>query len=309
MNVLLVAEESAGIQTLKGLARSGHRMVAVMTSGSEGSLRGASIEGVANAHGCPIWPAQLVKDPQLAKKLRIEEVDIILNVHSLFVMHEEILKTPRIGSFNLHPGPLPQYAGLNAVSWAIYRGEKRHAVTLHWMLPRIDAGAIAYQAAFPIEDEDTALSLSAKCVRKGVPLVLQLLETVSLDPKAIPFLEQDLSLRKYYGRAVPQGGRIHWGRSAREIVDFVRACNYYPLPSPWGHPAARIEGREIGIVKASRTGQLSDLGPGNIGPAVDSGVRVATGDEWVLISLVKDRGRYLEAHDILKPGQLLADGS
>jgi hypothetical protein len=32
MNVLLVGEESAGIQTLKALARSDHRIVAVMAS-------------------------------------------------------------------------------------------------------------------------------------------------------------------------------------------------------------------------------------------------------------------------------------
>jgi hypothetical protein len=40
MNVLLVGEESAGIQTLKSLARGDHRIVAVMASPAKISLGG-----------------------------------------------------------------------------------------------------------------------------------------------------------------------------------------------------------------------------------------------------------------------------
>ena len=58
----------------------------------------------------------------------------------------DVLEAPRIGSFNLHPGPLPEYAGLNAPSWAIYHGEQEHRVTLHWLDAGIDTGPIAYGA-------------------------------------------------------------------------------------------------------------------------------------------------------------------
>ena len=308
MKVLLIAEESAGIQTLRSLGRSGHRIVAVMTSASQKSARGASLWEVANAMGCPLWPVDLVRDAGLATKVRAEEVDIILNVHSLFLIHGEVLTSPRIGSFNLHPGPLPEYAGLNAVSWAIYRGERSHAVTLHWMLPRIDAGAIAFKSVFDINEDDTAFSLSAKCVRLGIPLILQLLAVSSENPRAIPAIQQDLTKRKYYGKQVPQEGRLRWGSSAREVIDFVRASCYYPLPSPWGHPKARMDGREIGIIKVLRTKERSDKAPGTIGEALREGVRVATGDEWVEVTLIRDGEGYLEAREVLRPGQQLLDG-
>ena len=96
-----------------------------------------------------------MKDPKFAEVVSAEKVDRLLNVHSLFVIAREIIQAPRFGSFNLHPGPLPRYAGLNALSWAIYRGELRHGVTIHKMLPGTDTGPIAYQAILEIEENDT----------------------------------------------------------------------------------------------------------------------------------------------------------
>src|SRR5438876_2368799 len=177
MNVLLVGEESAGIQTLKALARSDHRLVAVLASPAKSALGCATVRTVAEKLGYPTWPAKLVKNPSFANTVRSENVDIILNVHSLFIINDKVLDAPRIGSFNLHPGPLPRYAGLNAVSWALYRGERTHGVTLHKMVPEIDAGPIVFQEFFPIEENDTALSLSGKCVKAGMALVTRLLET------------------------------------------------------------------------------------------------------------------------------------
>ncbi|HEY7182026.1 MAG TPA: hypothetical protein VIC84_11430 [Blastocatellia bacterium] len=59
MNVLLVGEESAGIQTLKALARSDHRIVAVMASPAKKSLSSSTLWQVAERIGLPAWPAIL----------------------------------------------------------------------------------------------------------------------------------------------------------------------------------------------------------------------------------------------------------
>jgi methionyl-tRNA formyltransferase len=112
-----------------------------------------------------------VRDPATARWIESERIDLLLNVHSLHVATPEVVQGPRVGSFNLHPGPLPDYAGLNAPSWAIYDGRISHAVTLHWMTPEVDAGPIAYSAELPIEPGDTGASLTANCVRHGLPLV------------------------------------------------------------------------------------------------------------------------------------------
>jgi len=305
MNVLLIGEESAGIQTLRALAQSNHRLVGVMAAPDKKTIGEANLWNVAEKLGCPTWPAPMVKDPHFAETVRAAQVDLLFNVHSLFVIHKEILRAPRIGSFNLHPGPLPRYAGLNTVSWAIYRGENTYGVTLHKMAPEIDAGPIVYQSFFKIEDTDTALSLYAKCMRAGLPLLLQLLETASTHPEAIPLVPQDLTQREYFGKAIPEGGWLRWSRPAHEIINFVRACDYAPFPSPWGHPQVKKGDQTLGIVKASLTGQPSAAIPGTVGQWVNSGIQIACADEWIVVRQLMVEGKYLGPEKILIPGDRL----
>src|SRR2546427_8833755 len=119
------------------------------------------------------------------------------------------------------------------------------------MVPRVDAGSIAYQAEVDIAEQDTALTLSVKCVQAGVPWLRRLVEPAAGDPATIPAAPQALARRRYFGRTVPQGGRVVWGRPARDVVNFVRACDYLPFTSPWGHPKGCVDGREVAILKAT----------------------------------------------------------
>jgi methionyl-tRNA formyltransferase len=305
MNVLLVGEEAAGQRILRFLADSGHRVVAVMASPPNGTSA-STVWELAQQLQLPTWPAKRVKDPALAEELRAEGVDLILNVHSLFVIRGEVLRAARIGAFNLHPGPLPRYAGLNALGWALYRGESSYGVTVHWMEPGIDTGDIAYQELFPIEPSDTALTLAGKCVRRGIPLLQQLLTAAGTS--AVPRIPQRLSEREYFAKnQVPDQGVLHWSREARRVVDFVRAFDYLPFPSPWGHPKTWLDDQEIGILKASLTGAPATAAPGAVGPVETGGIRVACGDEWVLVKSVHAGGRAVAAAEFLRPGQRLTD--
>nr|MBA2476342.1 hypothetical protein [Actinomycetota bacterium] len=254
MNVVLVAEESAGIGALRRLSESPHRIVAVLArSEVEGAARGASVAGLARRLGLPVWPAERVREAALAATLRAEGVDLLLNVHSLFIIAPEVLEAPTLGSFNLHPGPLPRYAGLNAPSWAIFEGEREHAVSLHWLAAGIDTGPIAYTASFELTESDTGLSASAKCVRHGLPLVSRLLEDA--ERGAVPRREQDPAGRRYFDARPPYGGTLPWTLTARRAVDLVRAADYRPFRSPWGHPSTLLGAEELRVVQAARTGE------------------------------------------------------
>lgn len=304
--MLLVAEEAAGIQVLRLIAGSDYRLVAVMTAPpTRGG--GATVASVADGLGVPVLPSARVREPELAEWIRSEQVDLLLNVHSLFVAHADVVAAAAVGSFNLHPGPLPEYAGLNAPSWAIYNGESRHAVTVHWMEPGIDTGAIAYEQSFDIGQDETGLSLSARCVREGLPLLERLLEDAAGGGE-LPKRPQDLSRRRYFGREVPQDGKVEWGRPAQEVVAFVRACDFFPFASPWGHPVARLDGSEVSILKAGSTGEAASPEPGTVGRVTDGSATVAAADEWVAVSRVSVNGEVEDAASVLRPGARLDDG-
>src|SRR5882724_10734267 len=135
LRVVVIAEEAAGIQVLRGLLAlpMSPEIVAVLTrSPAEGAERQVVYES-AETLGLDVWPSSSVTSPELATRLGEARVDLLVNVHSLFLIHPSVLAAPTIGSFNLHPGPLPEYAGLNVPSWAVFQGERSHGVTLHWL--------------------------------------------------------------------------------------------------------------------------------------------------------------------------------
>lgn len=311
MNIVLVAQESAGVQTLRLVEKSQHRLTAVLTGTEhgEGAERGVTVATVAREFGVPVFPARTVRDWMFSTELRRQRVDVLLNVHSLYLINAEVLAAPRIGSFNLHPGALPEYAGLNVPSWAIYHGETSHGVTLHWMAPRVDAGPIAFSASFPLTPADTGLSVSAKCVEHGMPLLSQLLTVLAHDSSRIPVVEQDLARRRYFGKEVPHRGWVPWSLPARQVVDFVRACDYGPWSSPWGLPRTLASGTEIGILRASRTGEEAVVPPGTVGVPEGDGIRVAAADEWVVIRRLRIGGKGAAPAAVLNAGDALVGGS
>jgi methionyl-tRNA formyltransferase len=303
LRVVVVAEEAAGVQVLQGLSalKPKPEIVAVLTrSRDEGAERPVVLDA-AQRLGHDVWPSSSVRSPELAARIESADVDLLVNVHSLYVIHPAVVTAPKIGSFNLHPGPLPEYAGLNVPSWAIYRGEREHGVTLHWMDEGIDTGAIAWQERFAIDPTDTGLSLSAKCVRAGVPLVLRLATMAADDPAAIPRRAQQTSRREYFPAGPPAGGRIDWAEPAEAVLCFIRACDYAPFRSPWGVPQAELSGREVGVAKATATGTAANERPGTVVEVDDSGALVAAGDELVLVQRLSLDGRSV------KPLELFGD--
>lgn len=307
LRVLVCGAEAAGLRTLRAVAASAHQVVGVMAS-PDGEVRSGlrTVWSTAGELGFRTWPAELVKDPGFAEVVRRERVDVLLNVHSLYRVHPEVLKAVRLGGFNLHPGPLPRYAGLNAASWAIYHGDREFGVTVHWMEEEIDAGPIAFAASLPIKESDTPLALMGRCVAIGVPLVLRLLDLAASDSAVIPTRPQDAEQRRYYGREVPNGGRVRWAHPAQTVVNFVRACDYQPFPSPWGQPMTRLGDREIGLLRVARTGVDAAGAPsGTVGPAGEGELRVACADEWIVLRRVLVDGRIVRPVEVLSPGDRL----
>ncbi len=308
MRILLVAEESAGMRCLKELVKAEHQIVGVVASPDRGTAKAPSVWRTAQAMGLRRWPVENVRRDTFTPTMAAEDLDVILNVHSLYVIHESVLACARLGAFNLHPGPLPRYAGLNAPSWAIYNGEKTHSVTLHKMAAGIDTGAIVFETPFDIAEEDTGLTVMTKCIKLGIPLIGRLLETLDRDPTSLPLAPQDLSHRRYFGREVPRNGRLCWARPAERIIRFVRASDYYPFASPWGHPTARLNGRDIGIVKAGLTGRAAEGPPGTVTSSDPDGVTIACVDEAISVRAIRLEAEVVAAAEVFQVGQRLHDG-
>jgi methionyl-tRNA formyltransferase len=289
MRVALVAEEAAGAQALRRVLASDHEVAVVLTSQTTGAGP-AGVAGSARDASLRVEGAGRVRDPAFAAELRRLEVDVLLNVHSMHLIDTAVLAAPRFGAFNLHPAPLPEFAGVNTVSWAIYERAAEYGSTLHWLTSRIDAGGIAYAARFAMDDEVSAARLMSRSVREGMMLLDRLLAQLTSDPRGVPAVAQDLRRRRYFSRGIPHGGRIEWASDSRDIHAFVRACDYEPFESPWGAPKASIAGIEAEIVRTALTGELAATPPGTVRVTGEGELHIAARDEWIRVLRVRFSG-------------------
>ncbi|MGO2232569.1 phosphoribosylglycinamide formyltransferase [Marinomonas sp. UCMA 3892] len=63
---------------------------------------------------------------------------------------------------NIHPSLLPKYKGLDTHQRAIDANEKEHGVSVHFVSPELDAGAVILQASTEVVQEETAETLASK---------------------------------------------------------------------------------------------------------------------------------------------------
>ena len=127
---------------------------------------------------------------------------------------------------NVHYSPLPGYRGRANVNWAIINHEPHAAVTVHAIVPGLDAGGVLAQRLAPIGPRDTIRTLYERLnVIQGEILpraVGRRLEGDLGDP-------QDESHATYCCTRVSDDGEVDWSASTRDIDGLIRALGH-PYP-------------------------------------------------------------------------------
>jgi len=300
LRIFIATEGSGGVRLIKSLLTTSHMILGVLASPKDPSF--TSVWNFAADNGLPTYESRNAKYEAFADIIRLTQADFLFSFRFPYIINSDVLSAPKLGAFNLHSGPLPDYAGLNSVSWAIYNGETRHGVTLHKIEQGIDTGPIAAQTMFNISSEDTALSITNRCIETGLELILEFVEKTSIK-EDIKLHPQDLTRRHYYDKSVPNAGWIDWESPAKRISDFIRACDHRPFPSPWG-AAKTIYGEEIVEVHRGypKAGLSCNEKPGTIQTFGLNRIRIATGNGWYIPDLINFRGDFINPHLVLHKG-------
>lgn len=104
----------------------------------------------------------LRNETEIISKIKNLKINILLVVQHPWILSENVLNAVEGYSFNLHNAKLPEYKGHNTISHAILNREEYYWSTIHWMLPEVDSGPIAYSDKIKIDKEDTAWSIYNK---------------------------------------------------------------------------------------------------------------------------------------------------
>jgi methionyl-tRNA formyltransferase len=215
----------AVLEALSGKATA--IIVALFTS----SARSSPLVNFAQKQNIPVRSPGLLADPEAALAPTREGVDWLLSANNTAILPGRLLALCRCGALNLHPGLLPEYAGLHTHQWAIRNAEKEFGATIHFMEPTVDAGAIVRQRRFPLLSSDTGITVFRRCLRAGVQIFAEVISDI-LSERSLVSVPQDLTKRLLYRHRDNLDGRIEWNWSAPAIEAFVRAGNYEPFRSP-----------------------------------------------------------------------------
>jgi UDP-4-amino-4-deoxy-L-arabinose formyltransferase/UDP-glucuronic acid dehydrogenase (UDP-4-keto-hexauronic acid decarboxylating) len=201
----------------------------------------------------------------------------LINVNSTLIIPGPVLDLFGERALNFHPGLLPEYAGLHTHQWAIRNGEREFGVTIHRMVRQIDTGAIVGQIRFPIQPDDTGLSLFTHCLRAGIELFARVVGQI-VQGETLVDMPQNLSKRRLYRHRDALDGRIDWNWTASGVIDFIRAGNYEPLQSPtYVAQLDPVDGVEINVLRATYEGSTAEPS-GTIIDVCDAGPLIACGD-------------------------------
>jgi methionyl-tRNA formyltransferase len=116
---------------------------------------------LARRHAIPLLvpPGRDLSHPRLAERLCDElGVTAALSLGCLQLFRRPLLD--RLATaVNFHDGLLPDYRGLSATSWSVYRGEPASGFTFHHVSERVDGGDVLLQEALPVDPESSVHAL------------------------------------------------------------------------------------------------------------------------------------------------------
>ena len=262
----LIGEGSLPIQCGEILLKENFQLVAVVAEKDD------ALSGWARKQGLAVLPLET----DLAGHLGGRSFDYLFSVNNARVLPEGLLALAAVDAINYHDALLPRYAGLHAPSWAIFHGEKQHGVTWHRMVKKVDAGDILKQRVVSVARDDTALSLSQRCMEAAIESFAELVKELASGTAVAS--RQDLTQRTYFSQSQrpAMAGLVAWNQPAAEIEALFRALDFGPFLNPLALPKI-ILGRTLLVATKAEGAQLTtDAVPGTVLEVDDAALIVST---------------------------------
>ena len=105
-------------------------------------------------------------DKLVIAALEEKKVDLVCLAGYMRLLSPAFVAAYRGRILNIHPSLLPAFPGLESQRQALEHGAKFSGCTVHFVDENLDAGPIILQAAVPIEDDDTAETLSERVLKE-----------------------------------------------------------------------------------------------------------------------------------------------
>ncbi|MCL1635238.1 phosphoribosylglycinamide formyltransferase [Luteimonas sp. SX5] len=115
-------------------------------------------------------------DRELADAVAASAADWIVCAGYLRILGDAFVERFRGRLLNIHPSLLPKYRGLKTHARALEAGDTEHGVSVHFVIPELDAGSVIAQARIPILPGDDPESLARRVLEREHPLLVAVLQ-------------------------------------------------------------------------------------------------------------------------------------
>lgn len=238
LRIVYMGTPDFAVESLRALVEGGYNVVGVVTGpdkpvGRHGSvLQPTPVKQYAVEHGLHVLQPERLKDEAFIEELRSLRADLQIVV-AFRMLPEIVWAMPPLGTFNLHASLLPQYRGAAPVNWAVINGDTETGVTTFFLKHEIDTGAVIRQVRVPISDTDCVGDVHDRLMMLGGSVVCDTVDAI-LDGTA-QATPQELMLPDEELRPAPKifkdTCRIAWGRTSKQVYDFIRGLS--PYPAAW----------------------------------------------------------------------------
>jgi len=146
--------------------------------------------------------------------------DVLISIACPQILRKKVLSIPRLGAWNVHSALLPRNRGMLPTFWSLYHGD-RPGVTLHRMVPELDAGEILLQRELDRSIDDASLHQLLDLTKDtAAELVAEGLELIRLDDyELLPNPPEEATVNTFPERAevirfMDMGGKV----AGRKVV-------------------------------------------------------------------------------------------
>jgi hypothetical protein len=177
-------------QMRRHLARSGPAILPYLALGFGLPGRRRDLARLAQGAGASCVTVDDVNGPAMRAAIRAAGADLIVTLHFDQILAAETIALAPLGGINLHPSLLPRHRGPIPAFWALAEGEGRTGVTVHRLVPRIDAGPVLAQRGVALPAGLSALEAARRLHLAGVPLLREVVSRLAAGA-AVPELLPD----------------------------------------------------------------------------------------------------------------------
>ena len=230
MKIVYAGTPDFAVLPLQKIIEAGFEVVGVITQadkpqGRKGVLTPPPVKTLALSLGLPVLQPDKIKDEIEAVKALGGELMVTCAYGQ--ILTQAVLDCFEKGVWNIHAGLLPQYRGASPIQSCILNGETETGVSVMQTELGLDCGGVLCVEKTPISETETYRELSDRLSAIGAELIVKALNALKTGEYTLA--PQDETQANVVRKIHKEQAKIDFSKSAKEIVDLVRAMNPSPV--------------------------------------------------------------------------------